>query len=110
MTAAGNSAPAEILGVLKYEFKGDKLFVTPGESGFTDFMFKLNPNAKPATIDMPRIKPGGGVDKSQSQGIYTLKGDHLKICLGKNKRPTEMRADAEDGFGQVLIELEREKP
>ena len=28
----------------------------------------------------------------------------------RKKRPTEMRAEAKDGFGQVLIELEREKP
>jgi hypothetical protein len=43
------------------------------------------------------------------QGIYVLDGDRLKLCLGKKKRPTEMRAEAKDGFGQVLIVLEREK-
>lgn len=107
MEANGRPAPASILAVLKYEFKGDKLFITPGEPGFTDYTFKLNPSAKPATIDMPRIKPGGELDKTESQGIYTLEGDHLKICFGKNKRPTEMKADAQSGFGQALVELER---
>ena len=110
MKANGRPAPAAILAVLKYEFKGDKLFITPAEAGFADYTFKLNPTAKPATIDMPRIKPGGELDHTESQGIYTLEGDHLRICLGKNKRPTEMKADAQSGFGQALVELEREKP
>ena len=107
MEAQGNQAPAEVVAVLKYEFKDDKLTITPGEPGFAHYTFKLNSSTKPAAIDITAAEPGRGADDME-KGIYTLEGDHLKIWLGNNKRPTRMTADARSG--QALVELKREKP
>lgn len=108
MRAAGNPGPDAVIAVMKYEFKGNRLIITPAEPG-PGYTFKLDPSSKPiGTFDMTPVdakKPAATM-----KGIYVLDGDQLKLCLGKQKRPTEMRAEAEDGFGQVLIELEREKP
>lgn len=107
MRAAGNPGPGAVIAVMKYEFKGNRLMITPAEPG-PDYTFKLDPSSKPiATFDMTPV--GSKKPDDTMRGIYVLDGDQLKLCLGKKKRPTEMRAEAKDGFGQVLIELEREK-
>jgi len=107
MRAAGNPGPDAIIAVMKYEFKGNQLIITPAELG-ADYTFMLDPSSKPiATFDMTPVDSKKPADTMQ--GIYVLDGDRLKLCLGKKKRPTEMRAEAKDGFGQVLIVLEREK-
>ncbi len=108
MRAAGNPGPDAVIAVMKYEFKGNRLIITPAEPG-PGYTFKLDPSSKPAaTFDMTPV--GSKKPADTMQGIYVLDGDQLKLCLGKKKRPTEMRAEAKDGFGQMLIELEREKP
>ena len=108
MKAAGNPGPDNVIAVMKYEFKGNRLIITPAEPG-PGYTFKLDPSSKPtATLDITPVDSKKPDDTMK--GIYVLVGDQLKLCLAKKKRPTEMRAEAEDGFGQVLIELEREKP
>lgn len=109
MRAAGNPAPDSIVAVMKYEFKGQQLLITPSEPGDPEYTITLDPSSKPvATLDMTPIGSKEAADTMK--GIYILDADKLKICLGKNKRPTEMSAEQKDGFGQVLIELERETP
>ncbi len=104
MEAAGNQGPPEVIAVMKYEFKGMRLIITPAEPGTPDYSFKLNPAAKPIpTFDM--ISPGE--EGETLEGIYALEGNKLRICLGKQKRPTEFVANEETGFGQMLITLER---
>ena len=108
MRAAGNPGPDNVIAVMKYEFKGNRLIITPAEPG-TGYTFKLDPSSKPtATLDITPVDSKKPDDTMK--GIYVLVGDQLKLCLAKKKRPTEMRAEAKDGFGQMLIELEREKP
>jgi len=109
MRAAGNPAPDQVVAVVKYQFNGEKLIVTPAEPGTSDYTFSLDPSAKPiAACDMALI---GSKDPADTmKGIYILDGDKLKICMGKNERPTQMSAEVEDGFGQMLVELERENP
>ena len=46
------AGPGEIVEKLKLIFKDDKLTFTPGEPGFTQYTFKLDPNTKPASFDM----------------------------------------------------------
>ncbi len=108
MRAAGNAGPDSIVAVMKYEFKGDQLIITPSEPGQSNYTFKLDPSSKPvANFDMTPLDAKAA--EQAMKGIYVLEGDHLKICLGKNNRPAKMSAEAGDGFGQMLIELEREK-
>ena len=108
MKAAGNPGPDNVIAVMKYEFKGNRLIITPAEPG-PGYTFKLDPSSKPtATLDITPVDSKKPDDTMK--GIYVLVGDQLKLCLAKKKRPTEMRAEAKDGFGQMLIELQREKP
>ena len=107
MEAAGNPAPPQIVATMKYEFKGDILIVTPTEPGQSDHRIKLNSAAKPIpTFDMTPLVHGEARDTLQ--GIYVMKGDKLKICLGMQARPTAFTANKEDGYGQVMILLQRE--
>ena len=102
----GQHAPAEIVGKLKLVFKDDKLTFTPGEPGFTNYTYKLDPTQTPPAFDMTHAD---GTNQGKTEkGIYSLKGDSLKICFGKtDKRPKEFTAKA--GSGQAMYVLEREK-
>ena len=107
LEADGEQAPAEIVASLKLVFKGDKLTFTPGEPGFTNYTYKLDPAAKPAGFDMTHAD---GPDKGKTQkGIYSFEGDSLKICFGEaGRRPREFTAKA--GSGQAMFVLKRQKP
>jgi len=48
--------------------------------------YRLSTSAKPSTIDIVLGFPLGGNWKYK--GIYVLEGDNLKLCLGKDERPT----------------------
>jgi uncharacterized protein (TIGR03067 family) len=107
LEADGEQAPAEIVATVKLVFKDDKLTFTPGEPGFTNYTYKLDPTAKPANFDMTHTD---GANKGKTQkGIYSLAGDSLKICFGQaDQRPKEFTAKANSG--QAMYVLKREKP
>jgi uncharacterized protein (TIGR03067 family) len=107
MGADGEQAPAEIVAALKLVFKDDTLTFTPGEPGFTNYTFKLDPTTKPASFNMIHAE---AANKGEVQkGIYLLEGEHLKICFGNgDKRPKTFTAKAESG--QAMYTLERMKP
>lgn len=107
MRAAGNDAPPQVIETFKYEFKGDKLMITPDNPNANgSFSVKLDPSAKPiATLDMTDL--AGKREGRTLLGIYALEQGKLKICFG-NKRPSGFIATRETGYGQLLIELVRE--
>jgi len=102
----GQPAPPEIVSTLKLVFKDDTLAFKPGEPGFTNYKYKLDPAITPASFTMIHA---GGTNKGESEsGFYSLVGDQLKICFGRgNQRPNELAARA--GSGQSMYTLEREK-
>ena len=102
----GEQAPGEIVATLKLVFKGDALTFTPGEPGFTNYKFKLDPAAKPAGFAMTHVD---GSNRGETEkGIYLLEGDRLKICFGRTgKLPKEFTAVAHSE--QSMYSLEREK-
>ena len=102
----GKPAPAEIVATLKLIFKDDTLTFTPGEPGFTNYRFKLDPATQPASFAMTHAD---GTNKGETEkGIYLLEGDQLKICFGSvNKIPREFTAKV--GSGQSMYSLERIK-
>jgi uncharacterized protein (TIGR03067 family) len=106
LEADGKQAPAEIVATLKLVFKDDTLAFVPGEPGFTNYKFKLDPATKPAGFSMTHAD---GTQKGQTdKGIYSLEGDHLKICFClSGKIPKEFTAKAKSG--QWMYSLEREK-
>jgi len=106
LEADGKQAPAEIVAVLKLVFRDDTLTFIPGEPSFTNYKFKLDPTTKPASIAMTHAD---GTNKGETEkGIYSLSGDHLKICFGAGgKIPGEFTAKARSG--QSMYTLERVK-
>ena len=106
LEADGKPAPAEIVATLKFVFKDDTLACVPGEPSFTNYKFKLDPATKPAGFSMTHAD---GTQKGQTDnGIYSLDGDHLKICFClSGKIPKEFTAKAKSG--QWMYSLEREK-
>jgi uncharacterized protein (TIGR03067 family) len=114
LEADGEQGPTEIVSALKFVFKGNTLTLMPGEPGFTNYTFKLDPTTKPANFDMTHAD---GPRKGETEeGIYLLEGNHLRICLGKaGNRPKAFatKAPSENGMytsGQGMYTLERETP
>jgi uncharacterized protein (TIGR03067 family) len=107
LEADGEAAPALVVAKLKLVFKDDTLTFTPGEPGFTNYTYKLDPATKPAGFDMTHAD---GSDKGMTlKGIYLLEADSLKICFGKTgDRPKEFIAKAKSG--QMMYVLKRDKP
>jgi uncharacterized protein (TIGR03067 family) len=83
--------PPEIIGKLHFVFKDGKLDVTmSGMPRDKQGTYKLDPAAKPKTIDLI------AGDERPAPGIYELDGDTLKICLAEGPnaaRPTEFKPD-----------------
>ena len=91
----------------KLTIKGDKYTLKVGDE-MVQGTIEINPTRKPKRID---VKPNTGSNKGKtSLGIYELKGDNLKICLGPpgKERPTEFATQAE--AAQQLVVYKREKP
>ena len=78
--------------------KDDKYTVTPRPGVTIEGTFKIDPSAKPKTID---VTPTTGDNKGKtSLGIYEIDGDALKICWapsGKD-RPTEFKSPEGSGL------------
>ncbi len=103
----GNAVPAD-------KFEDDRLVLKGKQSTSTvqgntvHGTFKIDPSAKPKTIDIT-ITDGPGKDNSL-KGIYELDGDTQKICWAApgKPRPTEFEAKAKSG--RMLQVLEKVKP
>ena len=90
LEADGKQAPAEIVAMLKFVFKDDTLTCVPGEPGFTNYKFKLDPATKPAGFAMTHAD--GTKQGETDKGIYALEGDRLKICFCSQARfPANLR-------------------
>jgi uncharacterized protein (TIGR03067 family) len=95
-------------------FKDDRLalkgkqFTSTIQGNTTNGVFKINPTAKPKTIDIT-FTDGPGKDNTQ-KGIYELDGDTQKICFAApgRQRPTEFTA--KPASRQMIQILKREEP
>jgi uncharacterized protein (TIGR03067 family) len=90
---------------LKFIFKGDEIApLNKGER--TAWMgYRLDPTKTPKRFDLT-LGLGAHLG-GQLEGIYSLDGDTLKICLSSKKRPTAFVTAP--GSGTALLILEREK-
>ncbi len=103
----GQSMPKAQLQDGRLTLKGDQFTYTQGANTLHG-TFKVDPAKKPKTID---ITFTDGPDKGKIlQGIYELKGDTYKACLGMKEkdRPKEFRSQT--GSGHVLEVLQRVQP
>ena len=99
----GKAAPADEVARFEITIKGDLFSIKTKDEANKELTIKLDPSAKPATIDM---KPKDGKEKNV-MGIYKLDGDTLTICAtDENKeRPKEFSATK----GVALLVLKRAK-
>ncbi len=70
-------------------------------------LFKIDPLAKPKTIDII-FTEGPGKGHSQ-KGIYELDGDTQKICIAMPDQPRPTEFASKPDSGQILEVLKREK-
>ena len=98
----GEKAPDKLVKSFRLTYAaGGKVTVRSKQDKEEEGTFKLDASKKPAQID---LKVG---DKSL-EGIYTLEGDNLKLCLAEaGERPTEFKSA--DGSKTMLMILRREK-
>jgi uncharacterized protein (TIGR03067 family) len=101
----GKEIPANELAELKITVEGDQFIGKKGAGEPEKNLMKLDPAKKPKAIDLtPQSGPTEGMTL---QGIYTLDGDTLKMCLAL---PGANRPDAfAAGEMRVLITLQRVK-
>jgi uncharacterized protein (TIGR03067 family) len=101
----GKEIAANELAELKISVEGDQFIGKKGAGDPEKNQMKLDPAKKPKAIDLtPLSGPSEGMTL---QGIYTLDGDTLKMCLAL---PGANRPDAfAAGEMRVLITLQRVK-
>ena len=100
----GQDMPAEEREKTTLEFKGSKAIVHHGASGEKPAEFTLDSAAKPKSIV---IKPEN--EQKELLGIYELKGDTLKICLGRDGADRPKDFESKEGSKSMLLILKREK-
>ena len=84
---------------------------------FNNFIYKVDPAAKPKTIDLyeDSLRPPGVKGELSALGIYELDGDQLRICLANYRPPTFTDPRPKDfavkpGSENVLVTLQRFPP
>ena len=84
--------------------KGDTLsFVFKGQPKTLDMKLKVEPSAKPATVDLISTVREGQV----AQGIYELQGEGLKICWARNGKARPDGFRTKPGDDRIFLTLKR---
>ncbi len=93
---------------MKVRFAGDKVIGEQMGRTFPLGTFKLDPAARPKAYDRIAEDPDATGTTVRYQGIYVLHGDDLRICVGRNERPTGFATKPGDGRSRMTYK--REKP
>jgi uncharacterized protein (TIGR03067 family) len=94
--------PADELKGAKVTIKDDKLTLEGLNPTKKEFSVKLDPSQKPKAIDLTALNDA--FKGKTTQGIYSLDGDTLKVCMGNKDtkaRPKEFKP-GKDGDLMVL--------
>jgi uncharacterized protein (TIGR03067 family) len=101
----GEAAPAEFLKQVKeFVIKDNQIVVVKADGKEDPAEFKLDPGAKPASIDMIPSKDKTG--EKPKLGVYKLEKDELTIVFSMDddsKRPTDLKGDGKDHMLVVLV-------
>jgi uncharacterized protein (TIGR03067 family) len=89
---------------MTFHFQGDKLTVKLGEKVMNEGTYRLTPNRTPKGIDLV-----DGKEREAVLGIYEVKDNEAKLCMGLRgkDRPKDFAAAA--GADQSLVTLKRVK-
>jgi uncharacterized protein (TIGR03067 family) len=102
----GNKAPEAKIKMVKIVFQQDKIIRHQGDKTVETEDYKVDPSKNPKSIDVTYLE--GERKGESSQGIYSLDGDTLKICMSySTNRPTEFETRADSK--RHLLVLKREK-
>jgi uncharacterized protein (TIGR03067 family) len=107
LTFEGKEAPEEAVKKMVFTVKEDAYAMKEGDKQKESGTIKVDPTEKPKTIDFV-IKEGEDKGKTQ-QGIYTLEGDTLKICMAKPGKDRPKELASKENSGHILVVLKREK-
>jgi uncharacterized protein (TIGR03067 family) len=101
----GEKAAEAVVKQMRLVFEGEKLTFFAGDAILMQGTVKLDPSAKPKTLDL--ASTAGRLKGQTAECIYELNGDALKICLGSpgGPRPTEFKS----GKDQPLVAYKRGK-
>jgi uncharacterized protein (TIGR03067 family) len=104
----GKETPKAELQVLRLTVKGDRwLLSLKGGKPFVEPTFKVDPTAKPKTLDVVSATQKG---KILLRAIYELEGDMLKLCyaIGDAERPKEFKSEARSKSGITVYKRVKE--
>lgn len=97
--------PADRVSTLTLTIKGDEYIYGVGDHSFAA-TFTLDASKQPARMDVTFFQ--GPQSGKLMSAIYSLKGDELKICVGKGQRPTDFVPKVESQA--ILFVFQRDKP
>jgi uncharacterized protein (TIGR03067 family) len=103
--ANGKHLAKEISEGQVWQFTPDRLIIRYRDGDREEFLYDLDVNATPRTIDFFFAEDGRS--RTTFVGIYELGASELKVFRGRGKRPGRLSDDV--GRGQVLFVLQRQK-
>jgi uncharacterized protein (TIGR03067 family) len=109
-TPPDKQPPEGTIEKMRIVFADNKLIIRVGDEVVDETTFKLDRTKSPKWFDtISTVGPNKG---KTAEGIYEIKGDDLKICIGPpgQKRPTEFKVIAESDTKTGVMFLKRQKP
>lgn len=91
-------------GKLTFNFDGDRLIVKLGDKVMNEGTCRLHPKQTPRSIDLI-----DGKDREVVLGIYEVKNDEARLCMGARGKERPKDFSAEPGTTQSLVTLKRIK-
>jgi len=97
----GRKVSSSRANTLRFQFSAKKLTMRILEQVIAETEYTADGTKQPATIDLT-------YEGEPTPGIYQLKGDDLKICLGRSAEERSSKFESEEGSpSRVLIVLKR---
>jgi uncharacterized protein (TIGR03067 family) len=102
MVQGGKEVPRLMEGKMMFTFQGDKLVVALGDKVLNEGTWKIDPGKTPRTIDLKD-------ERDTIQGIYELKENEVRMCMGGRGKERPKLFDAQPGTDQSVVILKRIK-